>query len=102
MLGLGERNPRVAPHDRYGEDGETANRGCPSRYLPKTECTRPDARCDPEDGEHGVDASEQPPIADTDHAASGGEPAHRHSAHRPLQGDGRGVETNHVGGGYCP
>jgi hypothetical protein len=47
------------------------------------------------DGEAAVDPAQQPSVAESDHAATGGEPAEEHSARRPLQQHRRGVEANH-------
>ena len=71
-------------------------------HLTNAEPFGAQAGSEPERSERGIDAAKEPSVADAHHAATGGEPAHRHPTDRPLECDGRGVETDHVGGGYCP
>lgn len=99
MIGHRERDAGVTAHDGDHEHRAAGDHHRQSRRLAQAEPSGAETGGEPEPSEHGVDASKKPPVANAHDAASSGEPAHRHPADRPLESDGRGVETDHAGGG---
>jgi hypothetical protein len=104
VLGPLAAHAGLAADDRHPEDDEAGDDEQRRRDLADRHDPERHARCERPRAHQGVDAAQQPAIAQADLAPAGGEPTERHPADRPLQQHGGGVEGDHASGGYrrCP